>query len=166
MFRLKVMEKRHMLAPAGELQNAPRGNAYRGESCDGVTTCCMSRHICKGTQLCHVIAVYTMSATTRLRVSPWSLVSVALAAKQQLCNHVLLSRALSVPEWGTRTRGIHPPLGTLPWWITGEYRLLFCVLAETAFQISIIVFKAQNFGCLLVVGWTISENYNQRKNDN
>lgn len=42
------------------------------------------------------------SCSLSVGVLPWSLVSVAVATKQQLCKHILLSWTLSIP--GTRIR--------------------------------------------------------------
>lgn len=82
----------------------------------GVTTCCRSRQVYgkntkrKGEYF--NLADDSMELQLLLLSTgslPWPLVSVVVAAKQELCNHILLSRALAIPG-GKRSK---EPLSTL-----------------------------------------------------
>lgn len=93
-------------------RECPRRWGRRG----GVTTCCRSRQVYgkntkrKGEYF--NLADDSMELQLLLLSTgslPWPLVSVVVAAKQELCNHILLSRALAIPG-GKRSK---EPLSTL-----------------------------------------------------
>lgn len=95
--------------PGASLDPTWRECPMRRERGGGVTTC-RSRRICRGTSGGMCNRSYEGSAITCVHHRsrdpfsvwvrgslPWSLVPGAVTAEQQLCNHVLLSWALSVP---------------------------------------------------------------------
>lgn len=93
-------------------RECPRRWGRRG----GVTTCCRSRQVYgkntkrKGEYF--NLADDSMELQLLLLSTgslPWPLVSVVVAAKQELCNHILLSWALAIPG-GKRSK---EPLSTL-----------------------------------------------------
>lgn len=81
--------------------------SMRRERRGGVTTCCKSLRTCGRTQgrmsnsshkwLPFMCVQHRSHSLCVWRSLPWSLVSVAVAAKQQLRDHILLSWTLSVP---------------------------------------------------------------------
>lgn len=97
--------KRHMSAPPGAFWDVPRGNVRWGGR---RLTTCKSHHICWKTQTEEIICQWEKSVNSLSSCDifsfyiweslPWSLVSVVIATKQQLCDHVLLSWTLSIPE--------------------------------------------------------------------
>lgn len=93
-------------------RECPRRWGRRG----GVTTCCRSRQVYgkntkrKGEYFNLADDSMELQLLLLSTVSlPWPLVSVVVAAKQELCNHILLSRALAIPG-GKRSK---EPLSTL-----------------------------------------------------
>lgn len=133
-FRLKVTEIGTCRPLAGVLENAPRGNAYWGERCDGVTTC-KSRQICEqNTAFVTRLLLHTVFGAL-LWQAPVTLISAPCCSRCQTA--ALQPRP---PErnafrtWG-RDKRRNSSIYVNNW---NEWGLLFCALPEHTVKMSLL----------------------------
>jgi len=97
-----------MLAPPSAVWEAPKGNAWWGcrRAVESPHVCVIvsverqtKRQLCLTYKFICAISGYMTPSVLSL---PWSLISVAVATKKQLCYHILLSWALSIPGRGKK----------------------------------------------------------------